>query len=111
VKAGVQHVQPPREVLEKMLSVRIHLDDCPEENGALKVIPGTHLAGKLSAEEVERAVAGGRAEICAMRRGGVLLMRPLLLHASSAASLPRHRRVIHFDFAATELPSGTNWTI
>jgi len=86
VKAGVQHVQPPREVLEKMLSVRIHLDDCPEENGALKVIPGTHLAGKLSAEEVERAVAGGRAEICAMRRGGVLLERRRAADAAAAAT-------------------------
>jgi ectoine hydroxylase-related dioxygenase (phytanoyl-CoA dioxygenase family) len=111
VKAGVQHVQPPREILEKMLSVRIHLDDCPEENGALKVIPGTHLAGKLSSESVETTVADGHAEVCAMRSGGVLLMRPLLLHASSQATLPNHRRVIHFDFAAMELPSGMNWTI
>jgi ectoine hydroxylase-related dioxygenase (phytanoyl-CoA dioxygenase family) len=111
VKAGVLHVQPPREVLEKMLSVRIHLDDCPEENGALKVIAGSHLGGKLPAAEVEAMVANGSADVCAMKAGGVLLMRPLLLHASSAASVPRHRRVIHFDFAAGELPGGMGWAV
>ena len=49
VKAGVVHVQPPAEYLEQMLALRLHLDDCPAENGALKVLPGTHLFGRLSA--------------------------------------------------------------
>jgi hypothetical protein len=36
-------------------------------------------------------------------------MRPLLLHASTVANSPRHRRVIHLEFAADELPDGLAW--
>jgi ectoine hydroxylase-related dioxygenase (phytanoyl-CoA dioxygenase family) len=47
VKEGVQHVQSPSAVLERMVSVRLHLDDCPSSNGALRVIAGSHHMGKL----------------------------------------------------------------
>jgi Phytanoyl-CoA dioxygenase (PhyH) len=109
IKAGVLHVQPPASVLEHMVSVRLHLDDCPKENGALRVIAGTHVNGKLEERAIGDLVGRGVAVTCAMRRGGVLVMRPLLLHASSASSLPGHRRVVHFDYAAAELPPGMGW--
>ena len=109
VKAGVLHVQPPASVLERMISVRLHLDDCPEENGALRVISGSHTSGKLDERVIQNIAARSIAVTCAMQRGGVLMMRPLLLHASSASSFPGHRRVVHFDYAASELPAGMGW--
>jgi ectoine hydroxylase-related dioxygenase (phytanoyl-CoA dioxygenase family) len=91
-----------------MLAVRIHLDPCTEQNGALRVIPGSHLQGRVSAKQVVR-ISASPAVSCAVAGGGVLLMRPLLLHASSACQSPRHRRVIHLEFAARALPGGLAW--
>lgn len=108
-KAGVAHVQPPAEILRGMLSVRLHLDACDEMNGALKVFPGSHLGGRLGASEIQRWRESAQPVECHVPRGGALLMRPLLLHASSASSEPRHRRVVHLEFAARELPGGLEW--
>ena len=110
-KAGVLHVQPPASVLERMVSVRLHLDDCPEENGAVRVIAGSHLSGKIPERLIQDIATRSHAVTCAIKRGGVLMMRPLLLHASSASSLPGHRRVVHFDYAASELPAGMAWAL
>ena len=108
-KAGVIHVQPPREVLENMLTLRLHLDDCDASNGALRVLPASHLPGKLGAPEIAHWRETVAEITCALSRGGVLLMRPLLLHASSPALVPTHRRVIHLEWAAHSLPDGLNW--
>jgi ectoine hydroxylase-related dioxygenase (phytanoyl-CoA dioxygenase family) len=110
-KEGVLHVQAPATVLEKMVSIRLHLDDCPEENGALRVIVGSHLKGKLPEREIQSLAERSHLVTCAMRRGCALLMRPLLLHASSASSVPGHRRVIHLDYAAVSLPNGLEWAM
>jgi ectoine hydroxylase-related dioxygenase (phytanoyl-CoA dioxygenase family) len=109
IKVGVLHVQPPSEILEQMLTVRIHLDDCPATNGALRVIPGTHLLGKLNQNHVDQCVDELRAATCEASRGAALIMRPLLLHASSVATHPGHRRVLHFDFANNDLATGLQW--
>jgi ectoine hydroxylase-related dioxygenase (phytanoyl-CoA dioxygenase family) len=109
VKAGVVHVQPPREILEAMLAVRIHLDDCDAANGPVRVIPGSHLNGRLRAEEVQGWAQRIPSVQCPVPSGGVMLMRPLLLHASSAATTPAHRRVIHLEFASTPLPGKLRW--
>lgn len=111
MKAGVQHVQPPAEILENMISVRIHLDACGEDNGALKVVRGSHRHGRISETEAARLGANGEATICAAEAGDALLMRPLLVHASSASTSPLHRRVIHLDFAGTELPKPLKWFV
>ena len=107
-KAGVVHVQPPASTLENMLAVRIHLDDCDESNGPLRVIPGSHRLGRLTSEQILR-IAAQPAVRCTVPAGGVMLMRPLLVHASSACRDPRHRRVIHLEFAAGALPAGLEW--
>jgi ectoine hydroxylase-related dioxygenase (phytanoyl-CoA dioxygenase family) len=109
VKAGVLHTQPPVAVLESMLSVRIHLDDCHERNGALRVVPGSHRLGRVAESDIDsiRQQLGER--VGSVSLGGVLLMRPLLLHASSQAQIPEHRRVIHIDFAAHALPGRLRW--
>jgi ectoine hydroxylase-related dioxygenase (phytanoyl-CoA dioxygenase family) len=109
IKAGVEHVQPPVEILERMLTLRLHLDDCDEMNGPLQVLPGSHLAGKFSAKDIQAWRNRASAVTCAVNRGEILLMRPLLLHASSPAKTPAHRRVIHLEFAAEALPGGLNW--
>ena len=109
IKAGVLHVQPPPGVLENMLSVRLHLDACGEENGALRVIPGSHRRGRIPESEIPSMRQGNSERVCAVGVGGALLMRPLLLHASSPSRAPEHRRVIHLDFAAIELPTGMSW--
>lgn len=109
VKAGVTHVQPPAAVLEQMISVRLHLDPCSELNGALRVIPGSHLRGRIPEAEIPDIRAKISERVCEVSAGGALLMRPLLLHASSPSQNPAHRRVIHLDFAAAELPTGMRW--
>lgn len=109
VKADVLHVQPPAFVLEQMISVRIHLDPCGESNGALRVIPGSHRRGRIPEDEIEAVRFKGPEEICAVKAGGALLMRPLLLHASSTSTVPDHRRVIHIDFSSAQLPNGMRW--
>ncbi|MEM1057706.1 MAG: phytanoyl-CoA dioxygenase family protein [Verrucomicrobiota bacterium] len=109
VKDGTPHVQPPVRVLERIVALRLHLDDCPETNGALRVLPTTHRQGKLSAEEI-RALADTTPEVvCPAVAGDVLAMRPLLLHASSPARVPARRRVLHVEFAAVVLPPTLAW--
>lgn len=90
-KADVLHVQPPAEVLEHMVSVHLPLDNCGEENGALRIIPGSHLHGRIPEEHIP-AMRETREAVCAGGVGGALLMRPLLLHASSPSRVPGHRR-------------------
>ena len=108
MKADVLHVQPPAEVLEHIVSVRLHFDHCGEENGALRVIPGSHLYGRIPEEDIP-AMREKAEVVCAVSAGGALLMRPLLLHASSPSRVPGHRRVVHLDFASIQLPNGMRW--
>jgi ectoine hydroxylase-related dioxygenase (phytanoyl-CoA dioxygenase family) len=94
--------------MARMLAVRVHLDDSGERDGPLRVLPGSHREGFLKDAEIlgwpkETAVTW------AVQRGDAILMRPLLLHASSAAAEPSSRRVIHIEFAADELPDGVEW--
>jgi ectoine hydroxylase-related dioxygenase (phytanoyl-CoA dioxygenase family) len=109
VKAGVTHVQPPIQILEEMVTLRIHLDDCDEMNGPLRVIPGSHAEGALDSKRVEE-LARTRAQVaCTGRAGGAVLMSPLILHASSSATTPGRRRVLHVEFAGGDLPGGVEW--
>ncbi len=109
IKAGVVHVRPPARVLERMLTVRIHLDNCAADTGALQAVPGSHLAGLLDDDAMNACLARTAPVTCACRAGDVLLMRPLLLHASAAGSRDSHRRVIHLEFASQPLPAGLEW--
>jgi hypothetical protein len=109
MKAGVLHVQPPSWVLEKMISVRLHLDSCDEANGALRVIPGSHRKGRIPEDAIPEIRNRIGEYVCEVKRGGALLMRPLLLHASSPSQTPDHRRVVHLDFASAQLPNGMRW--
>jgi len=109
IKEGVPHVQPPIEILETMVTVRLHLDDCDESNGPLRVIPGSHRTGRRDAADIVKSRANQKEVICSMQAGDALLMRPLLLHASSEASAPAHRRVVHLEYSTGSLASGLEW--
>lgn len=108
-KAGIIHVQPPTQILHRMVTVRAHLDDCPATNGALRVMPGTHRLGRLNQNEIASHVDEVDAICCEVRTGAALVMRPLLLHASSVAEFPGHRRVLHFDYTNSMLPKKLIW--
>jgi ectoine hydroxylase-related dioxygenase (phytanoyl-CoA dioxygenase family) len=107
-KADVIHVRPAPAVLQQMLAIRIHLDDCGEDNGPLRVIPGSHREGILSDSEIQNR-SKECAVACAVRRGDTIVMRPLLLHSSAPATKPSNRRVVHLEFAAADLPHGAEW--
>jgi ectoine hydroxylase-related dioxygenase (phytanoyl-CoA dioxygenase family) len=109
IKADVLHVQPPAAILDQMLSVRLHIDPCGEENGALRVIPASHRQGRIAEESIPTIRESIPEHVCVAGAGDVLFMRPLLLHASSASLVPSHRRVVHLDFAAVVLPTGMGW--
>jgi hypothetical protein len=111
LKEGIWHVQPPADVLERMITLRLHLDDCGPDNGPLKVLPGSHREGRLSRERIEWWKTHGEVVECHLAAGGALLMRPLLLHSSSPATKPSHRRVLHVEFAAEPLPAGLQWAV
>jgi ectoine hydroxylase-related dioxygenase (phytanoyl-CoA dioxygenase family) len=105
-KAGIPHLEAPAAVLERMLTLRLHLDAADAANGALAVIPGSHARGKRLPPDDRGTV------LVACAAGDVLLMRPLLAHASgkSDPACNRHWRVVHLEFAADrELPDGVAW--
>jgi len=109
LKADIHHVQPPVSVLENMLTLRIHLDRADESNGALRVLPGTHTQGRLDPDQIEHWKQHHQPITCSVRRGGALLMRPLLLHSSTTAVNPGHRRVLHFEYSSLGLSSRLRW--
>jgi hypothetical protein len=109
VKGGVHHVQPPISVLEGIVALRVHLDDALADSGALRVLPRTHRLGRLSAEKLMRISEEVEPVIVEARRGDVMVMKPLLVHASSACASPDHRRVLHIEYAAEQLPYGLSW--
>ena len=112
VKAGVIHVLPPAEILAKMVTVRLHLDHCDETNGPLRVMPGSHSSGVLTNEQISALRASTPEVLCTGLMGSAVVMSPLLLHASSPAQTPRHRRVLHLEFAPENLlPEGLAWAM
>lgn len=100
VKAGVLHARAPVEALRQVLALRIHLDESSADNGPLQVVPGSHMLGVLSERELERVARAGPVVECPVRRGGILAVSPLLVHASSKARSGASRRVLHVEYAA-----------
>jgi hypothetical protein len=108
-KEGELFVQPPAAVLERLVAVRLHLDECSPADGPLRVVPGSHTSGRLGPDAASRRRDLHGEVVCTARRGDVLVMRPLLLHASSKAHGTSRRRVLHFLFGPRELPLGLAW--
>jgi len=106
-KKGLYGVQPPIQILKDTITIRIHFDDTDKYNGALKVIPKSHLNGIIRADskgwEIENEI------ICDVKKGGVMLMKPLTLHASNRTTNKKPRRVIHLELNKNKLDKPLNW--
>ena len=100
-------VQPPLHLLEDNFTIRLHLDDTDEKNGALKVIPGSHLKGIYRTQHIDWS--SEKETTCRVNRGGIMFMKPLLLHSSHRTVNRQPRRVIHIEFSKCILPPGINW--
>lgn len=108
VKQNQFAVQPPLTILEDNFTILIHLDDTDDNNGALEVVPQSHLKGIYRLETInwdeETEV------ICPVKKGGIMFMKPLLLHASNKTTNQAQRRVVHIEFSRIELPERLNWS-
>ena len=101
-------VQPPLNILENNFTIRIHLDNTNEENGALKVIANSHSKGIYRPETINWNIE--KEMSCNVKRGGVMIMKPLLLHSSSRTTNNQKRRVIHLEFSNQTLPKELQWS-
>ncbi|QXU41954.1 phytanoyl-CoA dioxygenase family protein [Pedobacter sp. D749] len=101
-------VQPPLNILESNFTIRIHLDDTNEENGALEVIPNSHSKGIYRPETIDWNIE--KEVSCNVARGGLMVMKPLLLHSSSRTTNNQKRRVIHLEFSNQTLPKELQWS-
>jgi ectoine hydroxylase-related dioxygenase (phytanoyl-CoA dioxygenase family) len=100
IKEGIAYAHAPAKALERVLALRLHLDDCTRTNGPLRVMPRTHQLGVLNDGEIEQQVAKSEPLECVVPKGGLLVMRPLIVHASSKSTSPFSRRVLHIEYAA-----------
>jgi len=100
-KEGVLYAHAPAWALDRIVALRVHLDASTSDNGPLRVLPGTHRAGVLSDDEVFARARQGESVDCIVGRGGILAMRPLLIHSSSKVRLDQPRRVLHIEYADT----------
>lgn len=106
-KAGITYAHAPASALTRVVALRLHLDDSRSDNGPLRVLPGTHGSGVLTDPEVARLAAEVDAVDCVVPVGGVIAMRPLIVHASSKAESDLPRRVLHIEYAQSlELGTG-----
>lgn len=100
-------VQPPIDILENIVTIRVHLDKTEKENGALKVIPTSHLKGIYRPETIDWTTE--TKHICEVEKGGVMLMKPLTLHASNRTTNHKQRRVLHLEFSTKQLEKPLEW--
>ncbi len=108
IKQNQFAVQPPLEILQDNFTVRIHLDNTDDKNGALKIIPQSHLKNIYRPETIDWTVE--KEEICPVKKGGIMFMKPLLLHASGRTTNNEKRRVLHIEFSRNILPNHLMWS-
>jgi len=101
-------VQPPKEILEQNFTIRIHIDKTTKENGALKVINKSHRKGIVRTENIE--IENETETICEVEKGGIMIMKPLIFHASNKTTNNERRRVIHIEFSNQKLPEELEWS-
>lgn len=109
IKRGMQHVAPPMEILARMITLRVHLDDVPATNAPLLVALGSHRQGRIPEESIANQVKQSSVLTCIAKAGDVWAYATPILHASEAAADPKRRRVLQIDFAAEDLPNGLEW--
>lgn len=101
LKDSINYAHAPADALEQILAIRVHLDESTSGNGPLRVLPGTHCHGVLNHKEIHDLSASIAPMKCTVRKGGIVLMRPLLVHSSSKSTSSASRRVLHIEYAAT----------
>jgi ectoine hydroxylase-related dioxygenase (phytanoyl-CoA dioxygenase family) len=112
IKSGIVYAHAPGAALSRIVALRLHFDDSDHDNGPLRVLPGTHAHGVLSEPAIDRFVREVSPVDCLVSRGGIIAMRPLLLHASSKAITDRPRRVLHIEYAdSLDMPDGFEITL
>lgn len=109
VKSGLQHVEPPFDLLSRMITLRVHLDPVTANNAPLLIAPGSHREGRVPIDRIDTVVARCGIQACLAEAGDVWIYATPILHASEAASAPGRRRVLQVDFAAEALPGGLEW--
>lgn len=109
VKAGVPHCEAPVAQLERMLTLRWHLDLIGPADGGLRVLPGSHRKGRLTAEAIAALARETPAMELAVSAGTVLALRPLLVHGSRRRTTLGHRRILHVELAAGDPPPPLAW--
>jgi ectoine hydroxylase-related dioxygenase (phytanoyl-CoA dioxygenase family) len=112
LKAGILYAHAPAWALSRVLALRISLDASTGDNGPLRVIPGSHLAGVMSDDEILDLARTRETVEALVPRGGVLAMSPLLVHSSSKARGGEPRRALHIEYAdALDLGPGLRLAI
>ena len=102
IKEGVRYAHAPAHALKEVLALRLHIDDSTLENGPLKVLPGTHTQGVFSDDQIHSLSEEIQPVDCIASKGGVVAMRPLLIHASSKSKSDQRRRVLHIEYTSAE---------
>jgi ectoine hydroxylase-related dioxygenase (phytanoyl-CoA dioxygenase family) len=104
IKGGVLYAHAPAQALTHVLALRVHLDNSTAENGPLRVLPRTHRSGVLMDDAIHELTQRVQPVECVVASGGVLVMRPLLVHASSKSRMDAARRVLHIEYASSLCP-------
>lgn len=108
-KQGILHVAPTMPVLERMVTLRLHLDPCGWDNAPLKIALGSHRLGRVAAHEAANRAAGLPNYVCLAAAGDIWAYATPILHASDKAARPARRRVLQVDYAGFDLPQSMNW--
>lgn len=109
IKAGMQHVEPPFALIERMVTIRVHLDDVPADNAPLLIAPGSHRLGKIAEDALGDVVEQCGTAACLAAAGDIWIYATPIVHASAAAQGPGRRRVLQVDYSAQPLPQGLDW--
>ena len=109
IKAGIAHVVPPFEVLERMLTLRIHLDPAGLDNAPLLIVPGSHRLGRIGEPDIPAIAARLGEAACPAAAGDLWLYATPILHASARAANPTRRRILQLLYSAENLPGGLEW--
>src|SRR5437016_1250674 len=102
VKDGIIYAHSPADALSQVLALPVHLDDSTEQNGPLRVLPATHTLGVLTDDEIHQLSTQVSAVNCLVQGGGVVAIKPLIVHGSSKSQSENSRRVLHIEYAASE---------
>ena len=111
VKDGVVHVEPPVAILESMVTLRVFVDNCGEDNGPLEIAASSHRYGRISGRDMSDVIRRRKVIVGLGRAGDVLVMKALAVHSSRRAASPTHRRVFHVDYTTVDLAAPLEWML